>query len=107
MVQQLSLEVHQVVRQRSARCVRKRQRTTARETFVRSAVDQTDAMDHSIAVMVELVSLKVRKEEMKVRKQKMCRCVATECSFVGKASVTPLSAQIVANRSMWATSDFI
>ena len=54
---------------------------------MRSAVDQTEAMDHSIAVMVELVSLKVRKEKMKVRKQKMCRCVATECSFVGKASV--------------------
>ena len=52
----------------------------ARETFMRSAVNQTEAVDHSIAVVVGLVSLEVRKQEM-------CQCVTTECSFVGKPLV--------------------
>jgi hypothetical protein len=47
---------------------------------VRSAVNQTEAMGHSIAVVVEAESLIV---ELK----KMCQCVTTECSFVGKATV--------------------
>jgi hypothetical protein len=76
-VPQVSLEV---LRRRSARCVRKRQQTGAKEACVRSAVNQTEAVGHSIAVVVEA-------ERLIVELKKMCQCVTTECSFVGKATV--------------------
>ena len=73
----MSLEVR---RRRSASCVRKRQQTAAREACVRRAVNQAEAMGHSIAVVVEA-------ERLIVELKKMCQGVTTECSFVGKATV--------------------